>query len=89
MSSVSVDELVKKNKALDTRVDTLKRKIGGEEDYEISRLVNNRSAEATATVVARSKRDMEYCQYQFDTAGVATNVSSFQLILPHYFSILI
>ena len=82
MSSVSVDALVKKNKALDTRVARLQRKIGCEEDYELSTLINNRSAAATATV-ARSKRDMQYCKQQYDTAGVATNVSIFQLILPH------
>ena len=82
MSSVSVDALVLKNIALDTRVDRLKRKIGCEEDYELSTLINNRSAAATATV-ARSKRDMEYCKHQYDTAGVATNVSIFKLMFPH------
>ena len=49
--------------------------MGIDEDYEMSRLVSNRSAQATATVIARSKRDMEYCQHQFNTAGTATNVS--------------
>ena len=77
MSLVSVDDLRQKNKALDTRMDTLQRNMGIDEDYDMSRLVSNRSAQATATVIARSKRDMEYCQHQFNTTGTATatNVS--------------
>ena len=56
-------------------MDTLQRNMGIDEDYEMFRLVSNRSAQDTATVIARSKRDMEYCQHQFNTAGIATNVS--------------
>ena len=63
-------------------MDRLKRKIGCEEDYELSTLINNRS-EAAIAIVARSKRDMEYCKHQFDTAGVATNVSFFKSMFPH------
>ena len=75
MSLVSVDDLRQKNKALDTRMDGLQGNMCVDEDYEMYRLVANKSSEATATVIARSTSDMESCQRQFSTAGTATNVS--------------
>ena len=66
----------------------LQPKIGCEEDYELSTLIKNRSAAVTATVVAKSKRDMEYCQKRFDRADQGINVSIYPLILSYDFSIL-
>ena len=66
----------------------LQRKIGSAEDSELSTLISNRSAAVTATVVARSKRDMKHCQKRFDRAGQAMNVSICPLILSYEFSIL-
>ena len=80
MSSVSVDALVQKSKALDTRVAELQQNIGSENDYELSTLVKNRSAAVTATTLAKGKRDMDYCKKRFDSVDQGINVSIYPLI---------